>query len=389
MRLETIRRANNLLYEQNDKMKVLRSQMLYSDVLHDRTKQIEVKKKNQEDEKIVEQHYHEEILKQVKRGEEEEERKKRAKEQRTQEVIKTREQQLNEVRQRRAEEAEEQKRIGQSMKQEAERQCQETLKEQEDRREYIAKVNHEMVDANEELKRIRRDLQAKERLAEEARDAEKTVIENRKKALKALEIRRFEKQQETRNQLIERAVEELKKKVNNENAVLQKQQDELRDKEDRKFAAKEAQRQREKELILASRQEQILRRMHEREQQEIEEDEMVRVAKIALEEGNRAEAMKIAKEKDTVKQLKAIQLAEAATKQRKKVEDRLSEIEQENIMHSLSGQDDHKFKDVCVQKIQEYQSQGKPVYPLYRALETTAPEILPAKTVKVKRQPKE
>ena len=44
-RLESIRRANELLYEQTDKMKMLRGQMLYSDVIVTREQQIEEKRK--------------------------------------------------------------------------------------------------------------------------------------------------------------------------------------------------------------------------------------------------------------------------------------------------------------------------------------------------------
>ena len=40
LRIESIRRANTILYEQTDKMKNLRSQQMYSDVLADRTEQV-------------------------------------------------------------------------------------------------------------------------------------------------------------------------------------------------------------------------------------------------------------------------------------------------------------------------------------------------------------
>jgi hypothetical protein len=40
MRLESIRRANELLYDQTDKMKMLKGQVLYADVLHTRQQQI-------------------------------------------------------------------------------------------------------------------------------------------------------------------------------------------------------------------------------------------------------------------------------------------------------------------------------------------------------------
>lgn len=39
-RLEAIRKANDLLYDQTDKMKMLKSQRLYADVIHDRVGQV-------------------------------------------------------------------------------------------------------------------------------------------------------------------------------------------------------------------------------------------------------------------------------------------------------------------------------------------------------------
>lgn len=52
-------------------------------------------------------------------------------------------------------------------------------------------------------------LKAQEEEAAAAREAEKEVIEGRKKALKALEIRRFEKSQETRQKIIDAAVKQV------------------------------------------------------------------------------------------------------------------------------------------------------------------------------------
>ena len=44
MRISAIKRANTILYEQTDKMKNLRSQQMYCDVLADRAEQAEEKR---------------------------------------------------------------------------------------------------------------------------------------------------------------------------------------------------------------------------------------------------------------------------------------------------------------------------------------------------------
>jgi hypothetical protein len=76
-RLEAIAKANDLMYEQTDKMKMLRSQALYCDVLHTRVGQIDDKKKTKEAIKVENQHYHTKILEKVAAGEEAERKKTR------------------------------------------------------------------------------------------------------------------------------------------------------------------------------------------------------------------------------------------------------------------------------------------------------------------------
>jgi hypothetical protein len=68
-RLESIRRANELLYAQTDKMKMLKGQMLYADVLHTRQQQIEVKGKAKEATKEIDREFHEITMEKVRLGE--------------------------------------------------------------------------------------------------------------------------------------------------------------------------------------------------------------------------------------------------------------------------------------------------------------------------------
>jgi len=381
-RLEAIERANELLYSQTDKMKVLTSQALYADVIHERKSQIEAKRKVVEEEKIIEQHHHENILREVKRLEGVEEDKIRQRKEVVQAVIKTREDQLDEIRERRAKQKQQEVQRGIEMKREAQRQLEESFEAQRAHAAAVARSNAEMVVANQKLKEYKDEIALKERLAMEARDAEVEVIDARKKALKALEIRRFEKSQETRQKLIDAAVEQLAKKVNTDAAVLQKQEDEIRDREDKVAADKAAKLAKQKSDIALSREEQMRMRDTLLRERREEEERMIKSWRESNEIEIQKEKDKIKKEKELVAQLKAIQLSEAQEKQRKKVEDRVAQLEQENFLLTLKGLDDKKFVDRCKAKITEYANAGKPVYTLLRALETTPVELIPAKVTK-------
>lgn len=383
-RLESIERANELLYNQTDKMKVLNSQILYADVIHERKSQIEMKTKVRESEKISERSHHENILREVKRLEEIEIEKQNKQTQLVKSISKTREDQLDEMRKQRARVKEDEIQRGLAMKEEAKRRLEEMYETQSHKADVVAKGNAEMVVANRQLKEYKDEIKIRERLAMDARDAEVEVIDARKKALKALEVRRFEKSQETRQRLIDAAVEQLKSKTNTDAAVLQKQEDEIRDREDKASSDKAYKLYKQRRDIALSREEQTRMRDAMLREHREEEERMVKSWRESNEGEIQKEKDKVLKAKELVSQLKAIQFSEAQEKQRKKIEDRVSQLEQENFLLTLKGLDDKKFAERCKAKIVEYANAGKPIYTLLKAMETTPVELIAAKVNKKK-----
>ena len=65
------------------------------------------------------------------------------------------------------------------------------------------------------------------------------------------------------------------------------------------------------------------------------------------------------------------------------------EIASNRFLLSLQGDDDKKFTESCKQDITKNVKDGKPIYPLLRALEYTQAPLLAAKTIKVIRQKKD
>lgn len=386
-RLEAIRKANDLLYEQTDKMKLLRSQMLYCDVLHTRVGQIEDKKHAKDAIKVENQQYHEEILRKVAAGEEAERKKLEEQRRQIEDVKVVRTQQREEARNIREEIARKNREEGERLKAEAKARAEEELREYEAKIRLAAESNARMVKVNEDLKAIRTQMKEQERLAELERDKEVEKIEYRKKMLKHLEHVRFEKAQVQRQKIIDAAVEQLAKKTSTEQAIFEKQVKDMQDREDRLLAEKarimEVQRReiREQREQQKARKEDEMRREHEEDMAEImrrrkENEDAIR------EENEKM----IKKRQDTIK-FKTDILEEARERARKREEEKMHEIENARFLSSIDNQDDTRFIDLCKTEISKNVKQGKPVYPLLRAMEYSQPALIPAKRVQVTKKP--
>lgn len=384
-RLEAIKRANDLMYDQTDKMKYLKGAKMYADTVATRATQVEMKQKRKEEEKKREAEYHQIILQKVAQGEKEE----KEKEARVADKIETikiqRREQVEEVRAKRAAEEAEARAIGEAMKKEAAARIQEDLDEQVRKQERIADANAKTVIANERIKVIKKELAAREKEQLEAIEAEKDKIEGRKLAMKALEIRRFEKKQETRQKMIDAAVKQLASKQNTEAALANKQAKEQRAKEDAAIADKAAKREAQRIAIDQSRQDQIRNKREKLEKEWAEEDRMVKAMIEEKERSEKNEADKQHRDLENIRRLKQLQYNDAAKTQRNKIAERLEEVNRAKLLMDIGSQDDNKFAEICKEQIKKYAADGKPVYTLLKALEQTEPSLIPARLDHTKR----
>jgi hypothetical protein len=388
-RVQSIQKANDMLYEQRDKMKLLKSQLMLSDVLAEREQQVlEAKKHKEITAKAIAKVDHENIMKEVHRMKEYEELKIRQAEERVQAVAKTRLEQLQEVKARREAEAEENRQIGMAIKLEAQRKLEEERKAQQEKWEMVKQRNMEFKQANEDLKSIRADLKEKERLAQEARESELDVIENRKIALKRLEQERFDRAQITRQMMIDRAVENLRNMINNDEAKLQQQINEKNAKDESIRLDKENKRKNDLQQLHEAREEQIRRHQAERDRELAEEAKMIELWRKQYNEDMAEEARKQAAQYDFHKSLKVSQYQEGVARRQQRAENRLKEIEEDKFMFEINSHDDDRFIELCKQKLEEYRRAGKPTYPIQRALETTELVIVPAKIKPVAKKSK-
>lgn len=386
-RVEAIRKANDLLYEQTDKMKLLRSQALYCDVLHTRVGQIEEKKKAKDAIKEDNQRYHEVILRKVADGEEAERRKLEAQQKVIEEVKVVRTQQREEARHIREEIARKNREEGERMKAEAKARAEEELREYEAKIRMAAESNARMVKANEDLKAVRLQMKEQEKLAEQERDKEVEKIEYRKKMLKHLEQVRFEKAQVSRQKIIDAAVEQLAKKTSTEQAILEKQVKDLQEREDRLLAEKARIMEKQRREIREQREQQMARKEEEMRREHEEEMANIMRKRQENEEAIRLENEKALKRRQDTIKFKNTQLEEARERARRREEEKLIETEQARFLASTDNQEDTRFLELCKAEIAKNVQQGKPIYPLLRAMEYSQPALIPAKRVPATKKP--
>lgn len=391
-RLEAIKRANELLYEQTDKMKNLRSQQLYSDVLYTRIGQLEYKQEVKNKIKEEDAAYHQIILEKVAKGDKEDIVKAEKIAEQLKLVAVSREEQLQDVRRRKELEKEEERQIGLTMKKRAQEAIEEDIRAFETKQVLAHESNLKMIEANEKIKSEKEVIRQQELLAAEQREKEIELTEKRNLARKALEKRRFDKKQIQRQKIIDAAVEALAKKTSNEEQLQLKQEAELIEKEDKKFADKEAKRAKEWSEIVNSRNNMIAK--HKKEKI-IEEEEIIRLSEIA----NKKAYDAIQEEKNKEKKLreltimtKKMQLQQAVETNRNKLNLKVKELEEQRILQELASQDDDKFNTIARNTIIKYANDGKNVIPIMRALEYAQPDLLPSiknPNNNIKNRPKE
>ncbi len=382
-RLESIRRANNLIYEQTDKMKMLKSQKAYADAIHTRGFQIKEKERVAELEKVRDAEYHILTMAKVKAGEEEEARKKAAKELEIEKIKVIRKEQRDRAKEREQKIHDANVSEGERMKRDFKLQLQEEMDKQEARHKMIIQKNLDTLEENKKGQILRDEIRAEQLRQEASRDAEVAAIDHRKASLKMLEKRRFDRAQETKQRMIEAAVKQLESQKAESNAVFAKQEQDVKDREDKKEADKEAKRKKEWDDIVASRTH-IINRKEEQYWVNIkEEEEMVAKFKRENEEGIQREKDKVIAAKEKQTQYKLQQLEEGKAKRQRMKEEMEAQKEQERFLQSIGSNDDARFKEICMAEIEKNVKAGKPVYTLLRALEFVAPSLLAAKTVKM------
>ena len=270
MRISAIKRANTILYEQTDKMKNLRSQQMYCDVLADRAEQAEEKRLMKTWDAERERAHHEQMLAQITESEARERAEVEARAAKNREIAEMQQLQLGEYRQLYVRRLQQEKEEAEELLKKAE---EDVLEDHERAAERSLKARmqcEEMTLANSHLKGLRSELQQAEAREEAKRKEDLRKQEALNNARMTLEKNRFETRQAIRQRMIDRACEDLARIKNTEEVRLEKQAREKREQEDALEALRAERAARQAAAIDRSRQMQLQlkaeKRRAEREQ---------------------------------------------------------------------------------------------------------------------------
>jgi hypothetical protein len=154
-RLEAIRKANDLIYAQTDKMKQFKSQKLYADVIATRFEQADFKQRVRDEDKVKDVAFHEHILKEVGRLEAIERGKVERNKLTVDSIKVSRLAQLDDVRRRKGEVVSKELSEGLRSKERAQTELEKELRGFEEKKKIGAANNMRMLQANSDLKEIR------------------------------------------------------------------------------------------------------------------------------------------------------------------------------------------------------------------------------------------
>eukprot|EP00903_Cladosiphon_okamuranus_P006649 g6492.t1 len=347
MRAETIKRANDKLYEQTGKMKLLRSNLLYAEVIETRKDQIAEKAERRGDEEALAAAYHEEIIRKVAEGDAKEKATAEARTAKEKVTAREQQQQLQEF---------QAKYITSLVKE----------KKDGDETQRAAKA---AIEAEEEEKRM---LKKKNRKEMEKMLAANQDLQQRRAA------RISEEQAAIRQQMIDKATRELeatRKAVDNkeEREALQQRQ-----KEDDAAARKQKAREDLRLQIDKSRGIQIRQRAEKEEARRAEDKEIKAYFKQRTDEMNRLEKEEEAARLAREKKLRSSQRQQANERKAKDLALQAYEAVNHARMLAAHGDEDSRFKKIVHGYIDEFDARGQSTYLLHRTLNHKNPEMFPA-----------
>lgn len=378
LRIDAIKRANHILYEQTDKMKGLRSAQFYSDVLADREEQLQEKEIKAEWVEKAGGVYHEMMMKQVAEDEKIAKLKDIERKEFLNKNSQLQQKQLKEVRQRYINKLNEEKIEGELIIEKSRQELIEDATKASERSLKAKLAAEEMAIANQNLKKIQLELSLKESEEDYKRQEELKAKELMAVRRKKLEAKRFIEKQNIRQRLIDKACVELENKSKQTNYVMEKQAKEARDRENEELKRRYEKQELQKKAIDKSRLEHVTSRKLLKEQLHKEEEERALRYKIKLEQSEKEEVMK--------KQA----LYQKGLDVRKAVENQIShkltlkEMEREVALRedaqtrAILEEDELRFKRIAQQAYDEAEAEGKNTIPIEKAMFAKTITLLPA-----------
>jgi len=363
-----IKRANALLYEQTDKMKNLRSQMLYCDVIEEQKLQVQEKERKRAMERKMEEHWFKLQEQQLDEYDQREEKELMERVRKVATTAKMQQDQLEVNKQLYIKSLQNEKAEGERLRQKAEEDFRdEQEKELAVRRKARLAVEQLRLE-NEKLKKIKQQQLIKEQQEEEKRQADADAKEFMQHRRKAQEKKRFDEAQAIKKKLIDKASNNLLAMAENEERILGKQAADVKEKEDRELAMKDERRRKQQAAIERSRKMQLRAKELKREAEQKQTNEIR--AHLKLRQGQMEQ-----EEKDEIASIKMKNLklrndleTEIDRKQVRKLKSREAQLEEDRQNLGLMGEEDDKFRDYAMNELNAVAGEGFNTVPLQKAV---------------------
>ncbi|CAM9251827.1 unnamed protein product [Scytosiphon promiscuus] len=393
LRVETIKRANDKLYEQTGKMKLLRSNLLYAEVIETRKDQIAEKAERFVGEEALAAAYHREMKRKVAEGDAKEKAIASARAAKEKITAKEQQQQLEEFQEKFIASLVKEKEDGDETQRTAK-----AAIEAEEEAKRVLKLNNrremeKMLAANQDLHERRAERISEELAYMDKCRKQRDVLDRAARARKSLETKRFNEKQAIRQQMIDKATRELeatrKAEDNKEEreAIQQRQKED--DAADRKDKAREDLRlqidKSRRDVYLLSRAIQIKQRAAKEEARRVEDEEIKAYFKQRTSEMAQLEKDEEAATLAREKQLRSFQRLQAQERQAKDMAQEAYEAANHAHMLSAQGDEDTRqvFKKIVHGYIDEFDAKGQSTYLLHRTLNHKNPEMFPAGKLKL------
>lgn len=377
-RFDLIQKANDTLYLQTDKMKMLKSQKMYSDAIHTRKAQIQVKSSRRE---VAQQEDRERfvgIIADVEAYHKEEEDKIKRQQEVDRKMAADLARQVEISRRRRQEEEEEQVRMGEELLRAAKAAVDEENRKKLAKVDAIKRKNEEVKVFNKQLSMLKVREREVETLEADRRARQVEEIESRAVARKQMEDGKFAAMQETRQRMIQQATQRLAMIQHTEDTRVENQVAEAAAKQEAAAQAKEARRAALWNDIVESRAQQMDRHRREREEEERERD-MMRDAFAAVSVDVREETKeRLRKQKEEKAKFRQSVTQQVVEKERKQAMERQAMMERLSAANEVEDGDWERYQEEVRRTIDDYERQGKPTYPIKKALHYKQPDLMSA-----------
>lgn len=348
-----IERANRMIYEQTDRMKVLKSNLMFADIVAHRDRQVEEKKYWGAMEKEMDGMWHQEIIRQCKEYDVKEAKEEAARKAKFKDIAAVQTRQLEEYKNAYIEQLRQEREEGIKIAEDCVREvAEEKAKMQRVKDRDIANMVATRK-GNEKLQELRKEFAKKEALEDAAIAKYAADKEKMQKMRAEREQEQFDRAQRKRQKIIDDAVAAMAAFSNQEETILAKQQAEARAKEDAKFADKARKQQEMRDAIEESRKMQNDMRQKQKDEDDALAAEMQRRWKLRNEQLNADEKRERKEKRDNARAYQAFLLKQAEEKKRERREEREGSLRQAKIAQQVSAEEEGRFFDEVRKALQK------------------------------------